>query len=297
MRVLVNAAAAAGFCLLAALVFFGGRTVDLPGAAIETDDIDPAGLDGVGTASSAPRETDAPAEPAEDQAGRLVVAPQQDGEEAPLERIAPRPPLSDLAEAPPPKPKAVEKWKRITLFQPVAKSAGLIEAKGYSVALSGIDMLEVGESCSHQGRDWDCGTRARTALRAFLRGRAPSCVLPPEPEHQIISAECQIGNQDIAEWLVAQGWARAKADGPYAEAGKRAESEHRGMYGAPPPEPSLVGATMPAPDGSAGATTDIIAPEAADVPSVEHLGEPPAAGSGGGAADPTLQAFPPAPSQ
>ena len=98
-----------------------------------------------------------------------------------LERVEPREPLSELALAVPPKPpKAPDDWDGTKLFQPVASAAGLIEAKGYSVAVSGIDIVRQDETCSDDGKSWPCGVRARTAFRAFLRGRAVACTVPPE---------------------------------------------------------------------------------------------------------------------
>lgn len=155
-----------------------------------------------------------------------------------FERIAPRAPLSELALAAPPKPPKQTKpedWKGTPLFQPVAKAAGLIDAKGYSVAVSGIDMVGLEETCTDAGKEWACGQRARTAFRGFLRGRAVVCKVPPENGRDIIAAECHIGKEDVGQWLVENGWARAATGGPYAEAGKKAEADRKGIFG-PPPE-------------------------------------------------------------
>ncbi|TIT87806.1 MAG: thermonuclease family protein, partial [Mesorhizobium sp.] len=182
-----------------------------------------------------------------------VVAPPQlpSGE---LERVEPRAPLSDLALAGPPKPprwKMPGDWNGTKLFQPVAAAAGLIEAKGYSVAISGVDIVRQDETCSVDGKSWACGARARTAFRAFLRGRAIACIVPPEGGgRDLISAECRVGNQDIGQWLVESGWARAATGGPFVEAGDRARSEKKGIFGHAPNLgglPPLPAATAPAP--------------------------------------------------
>ncbi len=183
-----------------------------------------------------------------------------------LERIEPRAPLSDLALAGPlklPKTTMPGDWKGTKLFQPVASAAGLIEAKGYAIAVSGIDVVGQDETCAEGDKSWACGMRARTAFRAFLRGRAVVCSVPPEGGRDRIAAECRVGNQDVGQWLVENGWARAAAAGPYVEAGDKARTEKKGIFGeAPdmsglPPAPPETGPAPEAPasilDGNDGA--------------------------------------------
>ncbi|TIU67223.1 MAG: thermonuclease family protein, partial [Mesorhizobium sp.] len=74
----------------------------------------------------------------------VVAPPPLQPEE--LERVEPRAPLSDLALAKPPKLKMPDDWNGTKLFQPVAPAAGMIEAKGYSVAISGIDIVRQDET-------------------------------------------------------------------------------------------------------------------------------------------------------
>lgn len=166
-----------------------------------------------------------------------------------LQRVEPRAPLSDLALALPPKPAAPGDWKGTVLYQPVAPAAGIIEAMGYRIALSGIEGLEPRQTCSTGGRDWNCGMRARTAFRAFLRGRAVTCIVPPTPERGLIAASCTVGDQDVAAWLVESGWVRAASGGPYEQEGAVAERAGKGMFGtpertAPPPEVALPTGTV-----------------------------------------------------
>jgi endonuclease YncB( thermonuclease family) len=168
--------------------------------------------------------------------------------------------LSKLALAAPPKPKMPDDWKGTKLFQPVASAAGLIEAKGYSVAVSGIDVVRPEETCSFAGKSWPCGLRARTAFRAFLRGRAVVCTVPPEGGRDLIAAECRIGKQDVGQWLVDNGWARAVAGGPYLEAADKARSGKKGIFGAPPNlsgMPAMPAAAAPAPEAPSSILDEI----------------------------------------
>lgn len=288
----------------------GGETVaGLPSGGISVDDISADDLppEAAAPEASAPppaeppqAKADSPA-PAPPSAGRRLIDPEitagpQDGG---FERIEPRAPLSDLAQAQPPKPPKAsmpDKWKGTPLFRPVATAAGIVEAKGYSVAVSGVDVVQPDETCEDAGKSWACGARARTAFRAFLRGRAVVCTVPPEGGRDIISAECRIGNQDIGEWLVANGWARAAKGGPYAEAEEKAKAAKKGIFGA---APSLAGVPRMPPvvtPGAAGAEQPILAPEspgaqapAPDFPPAPALPDAPAA--------PMPPAVPPAPAQ
>ncbi|CAH2402445.1 thermonuclease family protein [Mesorhizobium escarrei] len=206
---------------------------------------------------------------------KIVAPPQLQAEE--LERVEPRAPLSELALAGPPKPpktKMPDDWNGTKLFQPVASAAGVIQARGYSVAISGVDIVRQDETCTDGGKSWTCGTRARTAFRAFLRGRAVVCTVPPEGGRDLITAECRVGNQDVGQWLIENGWARAAKGGPYVEAGEKARMARKGIFG---PAPSLSGLPpAPAPfAATAPPTQPILDPSAAATPT-ETTATPPA---------------------
>lgn len=225
-----------------------------------------AQTDGAQTSVDALRAQPEPASPANDRG---------DASSGTLERVAPRGPLSELALANRPKPKA---WKDAPLFQPVAPAAGEIEAEGFSIVLSGLEVTQPDASCADDaGRQWACGLRARTAFRAFLRNRAVTCT-EPEAHSGPPVAQCRVGGEDIGQWLVENGWARAEAGGPYADLGRKAQEAKKGIFGpAPdvsglPPEPSITVAPLP---------------DATRPSSILDL-----SGS-----EPTPQAFPPAPAE
>ncbi|MER8461617.1 thermonuclease family protein [Mesorhizobium sp. M1396] len=245
--------------VMAAMVVTGGRTLNGSDSVVTVDQLDP-GADTIARedADMVPEEpaTSAisnpqPPKPAPHSRAidpDLVAPPELPAEE--LERVEPREPLSKLALAVPPKPKMPDDWNGTKLFQPVAPAAGLIEAKGYSVAVSGIDIVSQDEICSDDGKSWPCGVRARTAFRAFLRGRAVACIVPPEGGRDLIAAECRIGKQDVGQWLVENGWARAAKGGPYVEAGDKARTAKKGIFGSAPDlsgMPAMPAAPSPAP--------------------------------------------------
>lgn len=255
---------------MAALVVAGGRSLKGSGSTVTVDQIDPDAGAAPGQGAGAAPQEPATAEPATSAIlapaapqppkpaahSRAIdpemVAPPELSEQQ-LERVEPRAPLSDLALAGPPKPpklKMPDDWNGTKLFQPVAAAAGLIEAKGYAVAVSGIGVVKVDETCSDEGKSWACGARARTAFRAFLRGRTVVCAVPPEGGRDTISAECRVGNKDIGEWLVENGWARAAQGGPYVEAENKARAAKKGIFGGAPNLgglPALPAAAGPAP--------------------------------------------------
>jgi len=314
MRAAHAAIAAAGLLVAAFAISAGGHRLAGSEAAIEIDmpeNLPPEALPPEGDVA----EPDAPAPAPE------VDAAHEDGDvKAPpapapwraidpevvspspgtgaLERVAPRAPLSELALAGPPKPEAPrgkpgqpdvapvpQEWKGEPLFQPVAPAAGEVGSKGVSIAISGIEVTQPDETCTDDaGTQWACGMRARTAFRAFLRNRAVICA-EPEAGSRPVTARCHIGNQDIGLWLVENGWVRAAAGGPYAEAGEQARAAGKGIFGpAPdvsdlPPEPSISIAPLPGPD------------QPSSILDLSGTAATPPAGS----APTPLQVFPPAP--
>ena len=150
-----------------------------------------------------------------------------------FERVSPRAPLGELGLALP------GDWEGTILYRPIAPAAGLVEAMGHTVAVAGLDAVAADETCLFEGTEWACGLRARTAFRLWLRGRAVTCAVPPEADPKTVTAACRLGKQDVGEWLVSNGWARAAASGPYGEAGEKARAAKKGIFGRPPNKDSL----------------------------------------------------------
>ncbi|MEJ6781991.1 thermonuclease family protein [Aminobacter sp. Piv2-1] len=248
MKPAALAFAALGFGLAVAIVSAGGQRLaaleapsvdvidesDLPADLPEDFDVgSTAAVEPTGTASDAANGALDPApEPARPVAQGEFAPPAS--EAGGLTREAPRAPLSELSLALPPKPKMNDEWDGATLFRPVASAAGRIEAMGLGVTIAGVVPLEEGASCTADGQEWNCGARARTAFRGFLRGRAVVCDVPPEKTGGEAVAKCRIGKMDVGEWLVANGWARAEAGGLYEDAGRKAEADKKGIFGPPP---------------------------------------------------------------
>jgi endonuclease YncB( thermonuclease family) len=176
---------------------------------------------------------------------KAVAAPMQqaniatrEAEEGDPVREPAREPMSALAApakpTPPPDPDTLPKRWRL-VHQPVATAAGVLDIEGVTVVLPGLDSVLVNETCTDaSGTEWPCGMGARTAFRAYLRGRSLNCKLPDQRSNDAILGECLLQGDDPAAWLVKNGWARAKLGGPYSSLEADARASRRGIYGSRP---------------------------------------------------------------
>lgn len=184
--------------------------------------------------------------------GGMISAPNTF--EGPLERIEPRP-----QPTPPAAPKLQEsnksgqsmRWRLI--YNSVISAAGVFDQNGTALVLPGIDIIPVNEACTApNGMQWPCGMVARTAFRNYVKGRAITCRVPDSPSQDSFAAECLLAGQDMAAWLVEQGWARAKPDALYADLEMIAKDQQRGVHGNPPHVAERVGGVEPVPAIPAG---------------------------------------------
>lgn len=208
-----------------------------------------------------------------------------------LQRVEPRPPLSTIAPAAPPKkppPKPL-------LFQPVADAAGVIIAGGRTITISDVGVVADGETCARpEGGRWPCGRAARTAFRSFLRGRAATCDFPEGEVPDTLSTTCRLGTRDIGAWLVENGWARADG-GKYEELAKAAKDAGRGIHGKGPtalPPELAAPATGTAPEPLDAGDISILPGESEVTPSDRQPAVAPDAPTPG-EASPDLNPLPP----
>jgi len=155
-------------------------------------------------------------------------------------------PLERVAAPEPEKPKPEPK-KDAVLPRPVPDSAGVLAFGDRKLALSGIIATPDDKICKDaDGSEWPCGMLAKTNFRLFLRLRSVTCDLDDANWSGTATASCKIGAQDLSAWLVENGWAEAAAGSPLTEAGEKAKSERKGIFGedprkgapvAPPPDP------------------------------------------------------------
>ncbi|MBZ5760303.1 MULTISPECIES: thermonuclease family protein [unclassified Rhizobium] len=154
------------------------------------------------------------------------------------------PPTQSAALAPQPErpegdagatPQANADLKPIDLSRPFAERAGILTIGGRSVQLAGIVPTDPSRSCTGpNGKEWPCGTLARTALRSFLLGRTITCDVPDPEWKGSITADCRFSRVNLGDWLARNGWAEVAAGSPFAGAADEARKAGRGVYGNDP---------------------------------------------------------------
>lgn len=126
-----------------------------------------------------------------------------------------------------------KRWRIV--FNSVITAAGMFELADMTIILPGIDIVFPDEKCStNNGKEWPCGTVARTAFRAYVRNRAINCHLPVNRPDKTIVADCLLQGEDPAAWLVSQGWARADESSPWKQLETAARNAGLGIFGNPP---------------------------------------------------------------
>ncbi|MCY3876327.1 MAG: thermonuclease family protein [Rhodobacteraceae bacterium] len=105
---------------------------------------------------------------------------------------------------------------------------------GQSVRLFGIDAPELRLRCQAQGRDYECGRRAREHLEALVRGKQVGCrALSNDRYGRNVSWCVIIDGRDLAYQMVLVGWAldyRRYSKGHYAAPEHRARILKRGIW-------------------------------------------------------------------
>ena len=126
-------------------------------------------------------------------------------------------------------------------FQIVAKpavvAAGILETTRGRVTLKDITPLDPAMRCGQGASQWPCGQLALTQLRRFLRGRSVNCDIADPAWQGDVTARCTLGKEDVAAWLVENGWVRPVAGSPYEKAGQEAEAGKRGVFSPDPRHP------------------------------------------------------------
>ncbi len=122
-------------------------------------------------------------------------------------------------------------WADIT-GQPRVIDGDTIEVAGQRIRLHGIDAPESRQLCRRDAERWRCGTDATSALKAFLGSRPVSCEELDRDRYRRIVAKCAVGEADIGEWMVSQGWAVAYYfySYEYSRTEQRARSARRGIW-------------------------------------------------------------------
>ncbi|WP_153003759.1 thermonuclease family protein [Aureimonas ureilytica] len=112
---------------------------------------------------------------------------------------------------------------------PIAIDSGTIRSGENTIHIAGVEPIAPDARCADGPRSWPCGVRARTEFRAWLRGRTLSCD-PAEASSPEGPTACRLGEEDVGEWLVRNGWANAEPGSRYATSADQARKAGRGIW-------------------------------------------------------------------
>lgn len=85
-----------------------------------------------------------------------------------------------------------------------------VEIDGQKIRLFGIDAPEIGQYCKRpDGSRWRCGQYATVELDRMAGGRTVRCEVKDRDRYERPVAVCRVAGDDVAEGLVAGGWAVA----------------------------------------------------------------------------------------
>jgi len=103
------------------------------------------------------------------------------------------------------------------------------------VDLIGIDAPELTQTCGGAGAPWNCGLEARWALINRIGRNWVTCVPRSQRAAGAPRARCYlagVGQLDIAEWLVAEGWALVEGEGGerYLSQEAAAQTARKGLW-------------------------------------------------------------------
>lgn len=114
----------------------------------------------------------------------------------------------------------------------VATASDSLSLNGRSYELSGIDGLELNQSCFVDGRAFACGASAVRALQTLLDPAAITCTPKGTSQSGATLAVCTGFEGDIALKLVEEGWALAdrSSAGDYAAAEDAARASRTGVW-------------------------------------------------------------------
>ena len=100
--------------------------------------------------------------------------------------------------------------------------------------LQGIDAPELHQECKDKsGRNWPCGTRARSELRRIIGTDPVRCRIVSTDRYGRNIAVCEAGGRDLAEEMVRAGFATVnerRGSSPYRSVQAEARAGKRGIW-------------------------------------------------------------------
>lgn len=85
-----------------------------------------------------------------------------------------------------------------------------VEISGAKLRLQGIDAPEIDQICfDARGDRWSCGVAARDELARRFGAKPWSCRVAKADDEGRSLATCQVGSENVEEWMAGSGWALA----------------------------------------------------------------------------------------
>jgi len=116
------------------------------------------------------------------------------------------------------------------------EAGGTIRADGHNLDLYGMELVRRNRICAPEGARWACGQRAFIVMRGLLEGKSIICSFLASTGSP--KAVCRVGDTDVTQWLLSQGWAELAegvTDESYIEAAASARRSKTGIWGDGPP--------------------------------------------------------------
>ena len=101
------------------------------------------------------------------------------------------------------------------------------------IRLHGIDAPEMKQTCrTSKGKEQMCGVLAKQALERLVKGQDVTCKCDTRDRYKRLIAVCYVGQLNINEQMVADGWALAyrRYSTDYVRAETLAKSRREGMW-------------------------------------------------------------------
>ena len=112
---------------------------------------------------------------------------------------------------------------------------GSIRIRGKTIRLYGIIIPPTDETCQSFILPVRCGSRAALALDFKIGANFVHCEVLGENPDRTLSGICRVDDEDLAVYLLQQGWAAAGPEGPpeYAVLERIARQRGVGVWGIP----------------------------------------------------------------
>lgn len=115
----------------------------------------------------------------------------------------------------------------------IVNEDGSLNVRNYTIRLYGIAIPPTGRTCRTYERPTQCGPRASLALDFKIGSNFVDCETVGENPDGSVAAVCRVNGEDLAAWMLSQGWAQALPGAPveYGQFENQARRIGLGVWG------------------------------------------------------------------